>query len=86
MASRIARTVLARYLRLDTTYFWQETDLKSILEDMRDELGLLREENRRLKDDSMSGQSLVTSTADYGEEFPPNEHAQNFFHICMNAH
>lgn len=42
--------------------------MKSILEDMREELSLLLEENRRLKEDGMSGQSLVSRSAQHGAE------------------
>lgn len=44
----------------------KESDLKSIVEDMREELALLKEENKRLRDDNLSGQSLVTRSAHHG--------------------
>jgi len=40
----------------------RESDLKSIVDDMREELELLKEENRVLKEDSMSGSSLMSKS------------------------
>eukprot|EP00960_Hanusia_phi_P039977 754178-Hanusia_phi.AAC.2 len=40
----------------------KETDLKSILEDLKEEVSLLREENNKLKEDSMSGESILAQS------------------------
>jgi hypothetical protein len=42
--------------------------MKSILEDMREELNLLKDDNRRLKEDNMSGQSLISRSEKHGAE------------------
>ena len=41
--------------------------MKSILEDMHEELALLKDENRKLREDNLSGQSLVTRSKHHGE-------------------